>query len=279
LRRQALQQVPNSGLKRGHFEPWAPRPPATLVGVKLPFLPTRRQAPPVSLRPALVAGLLLMAALPQARAEAVGLLPAHLAQVEALAQASARTAGPPGARIEVQLGSPDPRLRLAPCSKTEAYLPPGQPSLGRTRIGLRCLSGATAWNITLPVSIAAFAPAVVVRGAAPAGTVLAAEHLQLADVDWGAGTAFVDGADLIGRELQRPLSAGQALRVADLKTRQWFKAGETVRVVARGTGFSVSSEGQALSHGLEGQTVRVRTTSGRVLHGRAVADRQVEVLL
>jgi flagellar basal body P-ring formation protein FlgA len=179
----------------------------------------------------------------------------------------------------VALGAPDPRLRLAPCAKAEAYLPPGQPSLGRTRVGLRCLNGVTAWNITLPVTIAAFAPAVVAGSALPAGTVLAAEHLQFADVDWGAGSTFADGAGLIGRELQRPLIAGQALRGTDLKVRRWFIAGETVQVVARGVGFSVSSEGQALSHGLEGQPVRVRTASGRVLHGRAVADRQVEVVL
>jgi len=214
-----------------------------------------------------------------AAAAAVGLLPAHLAQAEALAQASAQAASPPGARIEVQLGAPDPRLRLAACLKAEAFLPPGQPSLGRTRVGLRCLSGATAWSITLPVQIAAFAPAVVVRAALPAGTVLAAEHLQLADVDWGAGAAYADGAALLGRELQRPLNTGQALRGSDLKTRQWFSAGETVQVLARGAGFSVSSEGQALSHGLEGQPVRVRTGSGRVLIGRAIGDRQVEVVL
>ena len=214
-----------------------------------------------------------------AAAAAVGLSTAHLDQAEALAQTSAQTASPPGARIDVQLGAPDPRLRLAPCLKAEAYLPPGQPALGRTRVGLRCLAGATAWSITLPVHIAAFAPAVVVRTALPAGTALAAEHLQLADVDWGAGPAFADGAALLGRELQRPLNAGQALRSSDLKTRQWFSAGETVQVLARGAGFSVSSEGQALSHGLEGQPVRVRTASGRVLNGRAIGDRQVEVVL
>jgi len=227
----------------------------------------------------LFAALVCVSSVLRAQPAASGLLPAHLAQVEAVAQASARVASPPGARIEVQLGAPDPRLRLAPCLKAEAYLAPGQPSLGRTRVGLRCVSGAIAWNITLPVSIAAFAPAVVVRGALPAGTVLASEHLQLADVDWGAGTAIADGAGLLGRELQRPLNAGQALRGSDLKTRQWFSAGETVQVVARGAGFSVSSEGQALSHGLEGQPVRVRTTSGRVINGRAVGDRQVEVVL
>lgn len=269
---------------RAHFEP-CPAPFATtLDAVKLPALPLR----PLALLP-LLAGLALPGhALAQAggadaavtaAAVAVGLLPAHLAQAEAVAQAAAVAAAPPGARIDVQLGAPDPRLRLAPCPQVEALLPAGQPALGRTRVGLRCASGGKPWNITLPVTVSALAPAVVLRGALPAGTALAASHLQLAEVDWGAGPAFASGAALIGRELQRPMAAGQALRAADLKTRQWFSAGETVKLVARGAGFSVTTEAQALSHGLEGQPVRVRTASGRVLNGRATGDREVEVLL
>jgi flagellar basal body P-ring formation protein FlgA len=47
----------------------------------------------------------------------------------------------------------------------------------------------------------------------------------------------------------------------------------------RGEGFAINAEGQALMPGLEGQAVRVRTDNGRVLNGRAVAERRVEVIL
>ena len=46
-----------------------------------------------------------------------------------------------------------------------------------------------------------------------------------------------------------------------------------------GQGFAVSSEAQALTPGLEGQPVRVRTEAGRVLVGRAVGEHRVEVSL
>jgi flagella basal body P-ring formation protein FlgA len=46
-----------------------------------------------------------------------------------------------------------------------------------------------------------------------------------------------------------------------------------------GSGYQVSGEGQALTPGLEGQTVRVRTDSGRVVTGQAVADHRVEIPL
>jgi flagella basal body P-ring formation protein FlgA len=89
----------------------------------------------------------------------------------------------------------------------------------------------------------------------------------------------LDAAHLLGRQLARPLPAGAAVRLADLKQRQWFAAGDTVQLMARGQGFSVGGEGQALGPGVEGQPVRVRTDNGRVLSGQAVGRNRVEVQL
>ena len=44
-------------------------------------------------------------------------------------------------------------------------------------------------------------------------------------------------------------------------------------------GWRIHGEGQALNPGIEGQSVRVRTESGRIVSGVAVAERQVEVAL
>ena len=204
-----------------------------------------------------------------------------LLQQSAQAAAGVFSAEGPAPRIEVQLGAPDARLRLAPCQRTEAYLPAGQRAIGRTRVGLRCLQGATLWNITLPAQVKVWASGLVAMGPLPAGTRLAAHHLQSAEIDWGAdgGSGFANAAPVLGRELARPLAAGAALRSDDLKQRQWFSAGETVQLVARGNGFAVSGEGEALSHGIEGQPARVRTPSGRILSGRPLGDRTVEVHL
>ena len=207
--------------------------------------------------------------------------PSQATQARQLIAQAAMSIKLDGARVEVQLGTLDPRLRLAPCRRTEAYLPQGQRAIGRTRVGLRCLEGATLWNVTLPVTVSVFAPGIVAREALPAGTVLQAHHLQLAEIDWGAdpGRAHADTSALLGRELGRALSPGNAVMAGDLKTRQWFAAGETVQVLARGAGYQVSTDGQALSPGLEGQVVRVRTSGGRIVSGRASGDRQVEVML
>ncbi len=217
----------------------------------------------------------------QAQEAVPTLEPSQATQARQLIAQAAQSIKQGGARVEVQLGTLDPRLRLSPCRRTEAYLPQGQRAIGRTRVGLRCLEGATLWNVTLPVTVSVFAPGIVAREALPGGTLLQAHHLQLAEIDWGAdpGRAHADTSALLGRELGRALNAGSAVMAGDLKTRQWFAAGETVQVLARGVGYQVSTDGQALSPGLEGQVVRVRTSGGRIVSGRASGDRQVEVML
>jgi flagella basal body P-ring formation protein FlgA len=162
-----------------------------------------------------------------------------------------------------------------------ASWPAGVRAWGRTRVALRCTDGPVHWAITLPVSVKVFAPALVGRAPLPAGTVLDADHLASASVDWAATPAgvLVQPEAVVGRTLVRAVGAGQPLQPADLKPRQWFAAGDTVRLVATGAGFAVSGEGQALSPGIEGQATRVRTDNGRVLSGLPVGDRRVEVTL
>jgi flagella basal body P-ring formation protein FlgA len=217
----------------------------------------------------------------QASAAAESDLAAVSAQVQQMARDSAGRAGMGQARIEVEVGQLDPRLKLAPCQRIEPYLPPGLPVWGRTRVGLKCTQGEKLWNVTMPVTVHVFARSLVTQAALPAGTVLAPEHFTEADVDLAAapGLPITQPGLAVGRTLVRTLAAGSALRQADLKARQFFAAGETVRVVAVGNGWQVVTEGEALNPGLEGQTVRVRTESGRTLQGRPVADRQVEVTL
>lgn len=205
-------------------------------------------------------------------------------QLQRLATDSANAAlaaGSPPVRVEVELGQLDPRLQLAPCQQIQPYLPAGTRPIGRTRIGLRCLQGPTRWNVYLPVTVRLFAQAVVTTTPLPTGTVLQAQHLTLAEVDLAASPdpAHTVAEPLLGRTLARPLAAGDTLRRHDIKARQYFQAGDLVRIVAVGNGYAVSAEAQALGPGIEGQPARVRTESGRVLTGVPTAARRVEIAL
>lgn len=252
----------NRALKTGLFGACAARPLATLAGVKFPLL-----------APALLA--LALPAAGQALPESA------LAAATALVRDAARPLAPRDARLEVSAGAPDPRLRLAPCARIEPFLPAGAQPWGRTRVGLRCRDGAAAWSVTVPVTVKAFAPALVGAQALAAGTVIDDTLLASAEVDWAAAPTppFAQAGALRGRTLARPLAAGQPLLAADLRARQWFAAGDTVRIDAIGAGFTISGEGVAQSPGIEGQPVRVRTETGRIVTGQPRGERRVEVTL
>jgi len=222
---------------------------------------------------------------------------AVLVQATALAAEAARASPgyPLGARLVVSAGLPDPRLQLAACAAITPYLSAGVPVWGKSRVGLRCTQGAS-WNIQLPVTVQVWANAVVAAVALPAGAVLEPSLLTQAVVDWAAAGGlpslqnlqnlsspsslpFSQAELLQARVLTRRLQAGQALRLQDLRSRQWFATGDTVQITAVGGGFSISTEGQALTPGLEGQTARVRTENGRVVTGQAVGQRRLELKL
>lgn len=202
-------------------------------------------------------------------------------QLQQFALAAARNASTPGLRVQVRVGQLNPRLRLAPCAAVQPYLPPGTRLWGAAHIGLRCNDGRARWNVFLPITVEVYGQALVANAPLAAGTTLAAADLRSAEVNLAAdrAAAMTDPALAVGRTLSRALNAGATVREGDLRARQWFSAGDSVRIVGGGAGWRISSEGLALAPGIEGRPVRVRTESGRVISGTAVAEREIEVAL
>ena len=184
-------------------------------------------------------------------------------------------------RFEVRVGKLDSRLKLAPCGKVEPYLPPGARLWGNSRIGLQCADGVTRWNVSLPITVSAFGKAWVIRDQVPAGAKVTQGDVTEAEVDWAQESAQIlkDMSLWLGQLSTRTLHAGQPLRQGMVRPAQVFQAGTQVRVVAQGTGFEVSSDGQALSGGIVGQVARVRMENGRVASGVVLDARTVRVEL
>lgn len=216
--------------------------------------------------------------------------PAGLAQALALAQQTAERLAPAGAEVQAALGRLDPRLKPAPCTRAEAFLPRGTPAWGVTRVGLRCTQGPVAWTLYIPVQVQVRAPALSLKTSLPAGAMLTEADLVTAPLDWSLRpqpplTALQAA---VGRTLARAVTAGAALAPADLKPRRWFASGDVVKVVSGGAGFAIAAEGVALNDGLDGQRVRVQmllrsgdgqAERGPVVQGQAVAERRVELPL
>ena len=185
---------------------------------------------------------------------------------------------PAGAgRVEVTVGTLDPRLQLAPCARVEPYMLPGTRLWGRTAIGVRCLEGAT-WTVALPVTVTVRGRALVAAEPLAAGAVLPPGSLRMEDTELTRepGTPVTDPAQLVGRTLLRPMAAGQVLRMEHFRITPTVASGDPVRIQLLGQGFTIQAEGQALAAAGEGQVLRVRTDSGRILAG-TLRGRTVDV--
>lgn len=218
-----------------------------------------------------------------AQAQGVDSRPAFLAETQLWMNNAVltlrSTTGAAPLRMEATLGELDSRLRLAPCAKVEPYIPVGTRLWGSTRLGLRCLEGSVKWNVFLPVTVKAYGPAWVIKGDVPQGTVLTPADAMEAEVDWAeeASPIVSNASEWAGQEAFRALTTGQAIRQNLIKPTQVFQAGAQIRVVAKGRGFHIVSDGQALTAGFIGQPARVRMSGGRVMTGMVLDSRTVQL--
>ena len=205
---------------------------------------------------------------------------AHDFLTPALAAALPKDAALP-LRAEVVMGSLDSRLKLAPCNRVEPHLPNGTRLWGRSRIGLRCVDGPIRWNVFVPVTVKAWGPAWVLKRGVAAGDTLTQEDAEIAEIDWAEQRSSVLALPerWVGQLAAFPLTAGLALRENMVRTPQVFGAGAQVRVSGEGSGFSVSSTGQALTAGMVGETARVKLPGGRVVTGVVRDAQTVELAL
>lgn len=75
------------------------------------------------------------------------------------------------------------------------------------------------------------------------------------------------------------INAGQPIRSSSLRNAQSVQRGTNVRINARGKGFTVSSEGEALENAPPGAVVQVKTAGGQVVSGIVRNATLVEIQL
>ena len=176
------------------------------------------------------------------------------------------------------VGAIDPRLQLPSCAAPEVFLPAGSRLWGNSTVGVRCQS-ATPWTIYVPVSVRIMAlTAVATRPLSAGQTVSQADVLmQNSDLSQLPHGVIMDPALAIGKTVIIGASTGQVFRHDMLRAPQVIQQGQTVKLMAKGNGFQVTSEGKALANATLGQVVSVRTQSGQVISGIAKQNGVVEV--
>ncbi|HLA75627.1 MAG TPA: flagellar basal body P-ring formation chaperone FlgA [Gammaproteobacteria bacterium] len=182
--------------------------------------------------------------------------------------------------VQVQVGTLDPRLRLAACEiPLEAFLPAGGQSQGNTTVGVRC-QGARPWLLYVPVVVKAFSDVLVATHALARGAQISASDLKPVALDMANLPAdyLSDPQQVIGKTLKRPLSSGGVFGASLLEAPRIVRRDQQVTLLAEDAGIEVRMGGQALSDGEQGQVIRVRNTLSKlVVEGIVTAPGVVKV--
>jgi flagella basal body P-ring formation protein FlgA len=186
-----------------------------------------------------------------------------------------QTANFPG-RVSFNVDEIDQRIALKPCNKFEAYLPPGSQLMGRVSVGVRCLD-ANGWSIYIPVQIKLNRNLIISSRALSMGQIIHEEDIARLTSDINQAGLITDARLVIGKVLRYSVAAGYVLREDMLRAPYSVKQGQSVQLTVQGNGFKLSSSGVALNNAGEGETVQIRTTTGRNVSGIAVDEGVVKI--
>lgn len=188
-----------------------------------------------------------------------------------------QTIGYPG-KVSVRAGAIDPNLRLAQCPDVQVFMPTGSRAWGKTSVGVRC-GAPSIWTIYVQATVNVMAQYLVASSPLAQGQVVTGQDVMFeqGDLTQLPAGVFTDQTQAIGRTVNISMNAGTVLRQEMLRVAIAVQQGQTVMVISKGNGFSVSAEGQAMAKANEGQVVQVKVASGQVVTGIARNSGQVEV--
>ncbi|SAL63959.1 flagellar basal body P-ring formation chaperone FlgA [Caballeronia telluris] len=196
----------------------------------------------------------------------------------ALAFVQQQAAGLPG-KPEITVMPVFPR-GLAPCTALDPFMPTGARLWGRTTVGVRCV-GERPWTLYLQVRVSINATYYLAARAIAPGEVLSAADLIARDGDLTSMPQAIvtDPTQAVGAVALSRVPAGLPLRTDMLRGATSVSIGQNVRVVADGSGFSISAEGSVMNNAAPGQQVRVKTSAGQIITGVVKDSQTVEIRL
>lgn len=209
---------------------------------------------------------LLLAPVAAARAQEAAVQAPEAITIAARAYLLEQLAGLPG---EPSVAIDPPRAeRLAPCDALSPFMPSGMKLRSRMTVGVRC-NGPKAWTTYVQATVSVPGHYYVASRMIAAGQALTPADLAPRDGDLVAlpPGVITTPQTVVGMTAAYRINAGQPVKGAALRNAQSVVRGSNVRINARGKGFVVSSEGQALDNAAPGATVQVRTASGQVVSG------------
>jgi flagellar basal body P-ring formation protein FlgA len=111
------------------------------------------------------------------------------------------------------------------------------------------------------------------------GTILGASDIESADpAAWSNRIIVRRPQDIVGKELKRPLNAGEPFRSSDLKSPTLVKRGQVVTLLVSSGGLQIAASGRAMQDGSAGDYVKAQNTASRtIVEGELMANGMIRI--
>lgn len=186
-----------------------------------------------------------------------------------------RTAGLPG-RVEISIDTPLSG-DLPPCEALEAFLPSGSRLWGRVSVGVRC-KAPKPWTRYVQAYIGVTGIYHIATRQIEAGQALLPADIAAREADLTTlpASVIVDATQLEGLVALNRITSGAPIRREQLRGKVVVQQGQTVKVVSRGAGFVVSTEGKATASAATGTVLQVKIQGGQLISGIVLPDGSIE---
>ncbi|AWN16016.1 flagellar basal body P-ring formation chaperone FlgA [Salinisphaera sp. LB1] len=172
-----------------------------------------------------------------------------------------------GDHISVTVNTPT--ARMPACHDPQPFLP-GQASrtTGRITVGVRCPGDSPATRY-LQADVRVYGHYFVASHDIDSGETLTAGDLTSREGDITRDRDRLPDSEqaIIGQQARRRIAESQTIVSNMLEAPDVISRGDSVKVVSKGPGFSISTHGKALGNAAAGGNVRVRTANGTIVSG------------
>ncbi|MFC3150019.1 flagellar basal body P-ring formation chaperone FlgA [Litoribrevibacter euphylliae] len=162
--------------------------------------------------------------------------------------------------IEISSYSISSSLRLPSCREPLTLSREGSKNnfYGRNTVKVSCANPN--WGFYSGASVKIYGEVLVAATPISRGEIITDDHLQTTRIDRSKinGNSVVDASSLIGLAAKRPIRQGKILTSSQFELPKLIERGDGVVIQAVGKGMTVSTAGEALSHGRLGENIRVR---------------------
>ncbi|OCG05414.1 flagella basal body P-ring formation protein FlgA [Gilliamella apis] len=136
-------------------------------------------------------------------------------------------------------------------------------------------------NITkyIQIYVAVSGHYVIAKQAISAGTLITEQlvKMQSGQLDKLPATVILNQSEVINHLALRNINDGEVIKNSMLQKNWYVKAGQTVKVIINGEGYSIATHGKTLSNGALGESINIKLNTGNVVEG-VVSEKAIIII-